>query len=116
MEDNNIKNLSWLRDGCNWLVTLTSAIIVTSATFYTDIFGETPKPITVCIMEVVWIFFLFSIISGVICYFSTFKMFINNDYKLKDNQWVKKSYSGMLCFFIFGMIFFCFIILYNKVH
>ncbi|MBS3906239.1 MAG: hypothetical protein KGZ49_04290 [Syntrophaceae bacterium] len=109
---NNFEKLKWLKDGCNWLVTITSGVIVFSATFYTDIIGECPQKIWLVLLG--WGFLLFSLLAGVICYFSTFKKVLKEDYKLEHCSWVGISYSFMLLSFLFGMISLGIFIIYNK--
>jgi len=110
---NGMEQLKWLKDGCNWLVTVTAGVIVASATFYTNIVGMWPKAVWTILLG--WFFLFLSIIGGVICYFSTFKRVVTKDYELKWNSFVGWSYNGMFLFFLLGMAFMVFFIIYNKI-
>ena len=108
-----MNNLKWLSNACGWLVTVTSGVVVASASFYTEIIGDNPK--SEWIMIVAWCALIVSIVSGVLCYFSTFKQFINKKYEIAEwSRWINVTYSIMLFSFLGGMLFFGIYILYNK--
>jgi len=111
-----IERLKWLRDGCNWLVTVSAGLIVASATFYKDILVSNQK--CECLIVVVWAFLLTSIVSGVLCYFSAFAL-INilvqkGSYELKGISWAGLSYSIMLFSFMIGVLFLVITLIVNK--
>jgi hypothetical protein len=110
--NNDMEKLTWLRDGCNWLVTITSGIIVASATFYTNIVGAYPSKIWIILLG--WSFLLLSLVSGVVCYFSAFKKVVRKEYELKTISWVGCSYTIMLFTFLLGMMSLGIFIIYNK--
>lgn len=108
-----MNNLKWLSAACGWLVTVTSGVVVASASFYTEIIGEDPK--SEWIMIVAWCALIITIVSGVLCYFSTFKQLVNKEHETdKWSSWIRITYSIMLFSFLGGMLFFGLFIVYNK--
>lgn len=108
----DFEHLKWLRDGCKWLVTVTAGLIVTSATFYTDILGSNPK--LEWMMLIGWSVSLVSIISGVACYFSAYKLILNRSYEIEKKSWISFSYPIMHWSFLGGVFCLGFTLIYNK--
>lgn len=104
--DTRSQRLEWIREGCNWLVGVSTGALVLSGTYFFEHFDGTPT--TRILLVSAWILLALSSFLGVLTSFAAWKDL--KPQRSADTEeeplggWVRVPYTAMMWTFAFGYL------------